>query len=67
MIATAKQIEAVEPLTCYSADYEDGYQDGVTDGLRASGITDGDAFFEIGLAVLAFVCGVFATWVFVNV
>jgi hypothetical protein len=41
--------------------------DGVTDGLRASGITDGDAFFEIGLAVFAFVCGVFATWVFVNV
>jgi hypothetical protein len=67
MIATAKQIEAVEPLTCYSADYEQGYMDGVTDGLKASGITDGDAFFEIGLAVFAFVCGVFATWVFVNV
>jgi hypothetical protein len=48
MIATAKQIEAVEPLTCYSADYEQGYMDGVTDGLRASGITDGDAFLRLG-------------------
>ena len=67
MIATAKQIEQSEPLTCYSADYEQGYMDGVTDGLRASGIMESDAFFEIGLAVFAFVCGVFATWVFVNV
>jgi hypothetical protein len=62
MIATAKQIEAVEPLTCYSADYEDGYQDGVTDGLRASGITDGDAFFEIGLAMLCLAIGGLVGW-----
>jgi hypothetical protein len=68
MIATAKQIEQSEPLTCYSADYEDGYMEGYAQGwVDASGITDGDAFFEIGLAVFAFVCGVFATWVFVNV
>jgi hypothetical protein len=62
MIATAKQIEQSEPLTCYSADYEDGYQDGVTDGLRASGITDGDAFFEIGLALLCLAIGGLMGW-----
>jgi hypothetical protein len=62
MIATAKQIEAVEPLTCYSADYEQGYMDGVTDGLRASGITDGDAFFEIGLALLCLAIGGLVGW-----
>jgi hypothetical protein len=62
MIATAKQIEAVEPLTCYSADYEQGYMDGVTDGLRASGITEGDAFFEIGLAMLCLAIGGLVGW-----
>jgi hypothetical protein len=62
MIATAKQIQAVEPLACYSADYEQGYMDGVTDGLRASGITDGDAFFEIGLAVLCLAIGGLVGW-----
>jgi hypothetical protein len=62
MIATAKQIEAVEPLACYSADYEQGYMDGVEDGLRASGITDGDAFFEIGLAVLCLAIGGLVGW-----
>ena len=66
MIATAKQIETAEPLVCYSADYENGYTDGVEDGLRASGITDGDAFFEIGLTLFAFVCGMFAGWVWVQ-
>jgi hypothetical protein len=62
MIATAKQIQAVEPLACYSADYEQGYMDGVTDGLRASGITDGDAFFEIGLALLCLAIGGLVGW-----
>lgn len=62
MIATAKQIETAEPLACYSADYEDGYQDGVEDGLRASGITDGDAFFEIGLALLCLAIGGLMGW-----
>jgi hypothetical protein len=62
MIATAKQIEQSEPLTCYSADYEQGYMDGVTDGLRASGITDGDAFFEIGLALLCLAIGGLVGW-----
>ena len=62
MIATAKQIEQSEPLTCSSADYEQGYMDGVTDGLRASGITEGDAFFEIGLAVLCLAIGGLVGW-----
>jgi hypothetical protein len=62
MIATAKQIEQSEPLTCYSEDYEQGYMDGVTDGLRASGITDGDAFFEIGLALLCLAIGGLVGW-----
>jgi hypothetical protein len=63
MIATAKQIEAVEPLTCYSADYEQGYMEGYAQGwVDASGITDGDAFFEIGLAVLCLAIGGLVGW-----
>jgi hypothetical protein len=53
-----------QTTTRYEAgDDNDSYQEGYTDGfIDASGITDGDAFFEIGLALLCLAIGGLVGW-----
>jgi hypothetical protein len=53
-----------QTTTRYEAEENDeSYMEGYTQGwVDASGITDGDAFFEIGLAVLCLAIGGLMGW-----